>query len=119
MNEFSLIFRSNPNLIPSADRPASPEQMQAMMKKWQDWMGGIAAQNKLANPGNRLGSEGKVLKAGNVVTDGPYAEIKEMISGYIVIKAASIAEATEIAKGCPILEMNGSVEVRNVIPMNM
>ena len=110
-----MIFRNGQ----APEASASPEQMQTIMKKWQDWMGGIAAQNKLANPGNRLGSEGKVLKAGNVVTDGPYAEIKEMISGYIVIKAASIAEATEIAKGCPILEMNGSVEVRNVIPMNM
>ena len=97
----------------------SPEEMQGVMKQWQDWMGSIAAQNKLANPGNRLGFEGKTIRPGNLVTDGPFAEIKEMISGYIVVKAETIEEAVEMSKGCPILHMGGSVEVRTIIPMSM
>ena len=81
-------------------------------------MGSLAAQNKLANPGNRLESEGNVVKSGNVVTSGPYVEIKESIGGYTIIKASTLAEATELSKGCPILMAGGSVEVRALIPMN-
>ena len=54
----------------------SPEQLQNMMKKWQNWMGGIAARNKLVNSGNRLSNEGKVITPGDVVTNGPYVEIQ-------------------------------------------
>jgi hypothetical protein len=115
MNEFALIFRNTADAL----KQLSPEQMQDVMKQWQDWMGSIAAQNKLASPGNRLGSEGKIVKPNNVVTDGPYAEIKEMISGFIAVKADSLSEATTFAKGCPILKVGGNVEVRNVIPMDM
>lgn len=115
MNEFVLIFRNDFN----PDQKFSPDQMQAIMKQWQDWIGGIAAQNKLASPGNRLGDSGKTLKPNNVVTDGPYVEIKEMISGYIIIKSDTIDDALAIAKGCPILQVGGNVEVRNVIPMSM
>ena len=115
MNEFTLIFRNDQN----PDVKFSPEQMQGVMKQWQDWMGSIAAQNKLASPGNRLGFDAQVLKPNDVITDGPFVEMKEMISGYIVVKAADINEAADIAKGCPILKMNGSVEVRGIIPMRM
>jgi hypothetical protein len=114
MNEFLLVFR---NEFDGNAAPPSPQQMQAMMNQWQDWMGGLAAQNKLANPGNRLSREGKVIKPGNVVTDGPYVEIKETIGGYIIVKAATIDEAAELAKGCPIFAANGNVEVRTIVPM--
>ncbi len=115
MNEFVLIFRNDSK----SDQKSSPDQMQAIMKQWQDWIGGIAAQNKLANPGNPLGSSGKTLKPNNVVTDGPYVELKEMITGYIIVKTDTIDEAVTLAKGCPILQVGGNVEVRDVIPMSM
>jgi hypothetical protein len=116
MKEFVMIFRSE--LLPEAKFSAA--EMQQVMQAWQNWMGGMAAQNKLASSSNRLGSEGKVVKPANVVTDGPYAEIKEMISGYIIVNADSIAEAAEMAKGCPLVVSGGGhVEVRDIIPMNM
>jgi len=115
MNEFSLIFRNEQN----PDVQFSPEQMQDILKQWRDWMGGIAAQNKLANPGNRLGFEGAVVRKDNVVTDGPYAEIKEMISGFIIVQTETLQEAIELAKGCPIFNAGGSVEVRSIIPMSI
>ena len=111
MKEFVLIFRMTKD-----DQP-SPAQMQERMKLWQDWMGGIAAQNKLASSGNRLGTEGKVVKPKNVVTNGPYVEIKETIGGYIIIKAETIDEAAEISKGCPIIQGGGNVEVRPIVSM--
>jgi hypothetical protein len=115
MKEFLFIFRRD---VETYESQPSPEQMQAIMKAWQDWMGSIAAQDKLASSGNRLSSDGRVVKPGNVVTNGPYVEIKEAIGGYIMVRADSIDEAAEIAKGCPIFAINGNVEVRMVVPMN-
>ncbi len=114
MQEFLLVFRRSA----VAETPMSPEQMQAMMKPWQDWMGGLAAQNKLVSSGNRLASEGKVVKPNNVVTNGPYVEIKESIGGYIIIRADSLKEAAELSKGCPILHVDGNVEIRALVPMD-
>ena len=113
MKDFLLVFRNDPSNMAQA----SPEDMQATMKKWMDWIGGIAAQNKLIDRGNRLSSAGKVVKPDNVVTDGPYTEIKELIGGYTLIKAESIEEAAEMSKDCPILWVGGNVEVREIDQM--
>jgi hypothetical protein len=115
MKEFLMLFRMD--AAPSGSTP-SPEQMQASMKHWQDWMGGIAAQNKLANPGNRLSQEGKVLKSSNTLTDGPYADVKELVGGYIIVRAVSLEDAAGLAANCPILSVGGNVEIRPIIPMD-
>jgi hypothetical protein len=60
----------------------------------------------------RLSMEGKVLKAGGVITDGPFVEIKEKLGGFIVVKADTLEDATTLAHGCPALEIGGSVEIR-------
>jgi hypothetical protein len=113
MKEFMLIFRNdyNPNFKPS------PEQMQSSIRQWQDWIGGIAAQGKFVNT-NRLGFEGKTLKPNNVITDGPYAEVKEILGGYLILKADTLDEAVALAKGCPILFIGGHVEVRDILKLN-
>jgi len=113
MKEFMMIFRHTP----IADFQMSPEQLQASIKQWQDWIGGIAAQGKFIGT-NQLGFEGKTLKPNNVITDGPYAEVKEIVGGYILVKANSIDEALTLAEGCPILLMGGHVEVRNIMQLN-
>ena len=113
MKDFLLIFR-NDFTAPTAP---TPEQMQGMMKLWMDWIGGIAAQNKLTDKGNRLGFGGKVVRSNDFVTDGPFADLKEIVSGYIIVKAENFDEAAEMSKGCPILNIGGSVEVREVIAM--
>lgn len=110
--DFVLIFRNSHSSQPMP----SPEQMQEVMTKWMDWMGGIAAQNKLVDKGNRLSvSQSKVVGAGNSVSDGPYTEIKEFINGYIIVRAATIDEAVRMAQGCPVLTIGGNVEVRAVV----
>jgi hypothetical protein len=110
MKEFVFLFRQ-----PSFDHSSiSPDEMKALTKKWQDWAGGIAAQGRLSNNGIRLAMEGKVLKAGGVITDGPFAEIKEQLGSFIVIKADSIDDAVTLAHGCPALDSGGSVEIRPV-----
>jgi hypothetical protein len=114
MKDFLLVFRTDFSKMPKG----SPEEMQALAKKWMDWFGSIAAQNKLVDRGNRLiPGIGKVVKPGSVVTDGPYMEIKESIGGYAIVKANSFEEASELAKGCPVLTVGGNVEVREVMVM--
>ncbi|AGA80487.1 YciI family protein [Echinicola vietnamensis] len=111
MKEFALIFR----LKDISDFKPSPEQMQERM----NWLGGIAAQNKIVDKGNTLlpsPESAKTIQPNNVVTDGPYTEIKEFISGYLVVKAENIEEAVEMAKGNPIFDqVGGSIEVREVL----
>jgi hypothetical protein len=115
MKEFLLIFRRD---FKTPEAQPSPEKMQAMLGKWQDWMGSIAAQNKLVDRGNRLEGTGSVVCAEGVM-DGPYVEVKEGIGGYTIIRAGSQEDAVEISKGCPVLLVGGSVEVRAILPLNM
>ena len=110
MEEYILMMRLD--LLTKEAQP-SPEQLQVYMKQYHDWVGGIAAQNKF-NGGTGLSTEGKVIKS-DVVTDGPFAETKESIAGFILIKAKDFDDATAIAKACPILKGEGnSVEVRKI-----
>jgi len=112
MKEYVLIFRNELN----PEQKPSPEQMQEVLNNWMNWMGSIAAQNRMVDKGNRLSvANAKTVRPGNLVTDGPYTEIKEFINGYIVVRAADIDEAVEMAKGCPVLMTGGNVEVRSAV----
>lgn len=113
MEEYALIMRHE-----DGSKIASPEQMQAWMKQTMDWIGGIAAQNKFVG-GTGLPFDGaKVVKtkdSKSIVTNGPFGDIKETICGFITVKAETIEEAVEFAKGCPVLQGEGnSVEVRRI-----
>jgi hypothetical protein len=114
MKEFMMIFRNDK--VEGGDQ-RSAEQMQAVLKQWRDWIGNVAARGNFSST-KRLKSEGSTLKPGGVVIDGPYAEVKEMIGGYLVVKAETLAEAMEMAKSCPGLTYGGSVEVRSVMNMD-
>ncbi|HTE23805.1 YciI family protein [Flavitalea sp.] len=116
MKDYLLVFRTDENTMQAFPK-RSPEEMQVSMKRWMDWIGGIAAQNKLTDRGNRLVPSGQVVKSNNVIADGPYSEIKECIIGYSIVKATSIEEAAELAKGCPVLTIGGNVEIREISAM--
>ncbi|HEX6846297.1 MAG TPA: YciI family protein, partial [Chitinophagaceae bacterium] len=113
MEEYALIMRHE-----DGSKIASPEQMQEWMKQTMDWIGGIAAQNKFVSGTGLPFEKAKVVTTKNskpVVTNGPFGDIKETIGGFIVVKAASVEEAVEFAKGCPVLQGEGnSLEVRKI-----
>ena len=110
MDEFMLIFRHE-----DGNKVASPEQIQVWMKQTMDWIGGIAAQNKFSGGNGLPFDDAKVVHHKNIVTNGPFGEIKETIGGYVIVKADSVEEAVEFAKGCPVLQGDGnSVEVRKI-----
>jgi hypothetical protein len=110
MDEFILILRHQ-----DGSKIASPEQMQIWMKQTMDWIGGIAAQNKFVSGSGLLFDGARVVKHNNVVTNGPFGEIKETIGGFMIVKADSVDEAVEFAEGSPVLQGDGnSVEVRKI-----
>ncbi len=108
MKEFILIFRHE-----DGTRVASPEQLQQWMKQTMDWIEGIAAQGKFVQGTGLTFTESRVVGHNNVVTNGPFGEIKETIGGYVIVKAESVDEAVAFAKGSPVLQGDGNtVEVR-------
>jgi hypothetical protein len=113
MDEFMLIFRHE-----DGSKIASPEQIQVWMKQTMDWIGGIAAQNKFVLGNGLPFEDAKVVTTKNgkaVVTNGAFGDIKETLGGYIIVKAESVEEAVEFAKGSPVLLGEGnSVEVRKI-----
>ena len=92
----------------------SPEEMQQISDKWMAWFKGLMASGK-AVAGNPLEREGKIVAGKNrVVSDGPFAESKETIGGYFLLKVNSMDEALAIAKECPGLPFGIRVEVRPI-----
>ncbi len=112
MSEFVLFFRMD---ILTKEVQPTPEQMEIYMEQWYRWTEGIAAQGKLAEGGNHLSPEGRVIRPGNQISDGPYVQKRESVAGYIIVKATDFDDAVVMAKECPILQGEGtSVEVRKV-----
>lgn len=107
MSEFVLIFRRD---YKTAEIQPSPEQFQEHLKHWQDWFGSLA--DILTRPIQRIEPDGRISGQFNSVQTGPYIEVKDSIGGLVFIKADDYDAAVEIAKTCPILELDGSVEIR-------
>jgi hypothetical protein len=114
MPKFMFIFRGGGYATPDL---VSPNELQAHLAKWNAWTkellasGRLAGAHTLSHPPTGKTVRGKA----KVVTDGPYAETKDLVSGTLIIEAKSLEEASELAGGCPILEYDGSVEVRPVL----
>ena len=114
MAKFMYLFRSNPE----AFRSISPEQMQQIVKKWMDWKDGLEKKGYVHQLGERLDVTGKVVRGKTkTVTDGPYVEVKDSVNGFMLLEAKDLDLALELAKGCPILERDGTVEVRPFLSM--
>jgi hypothetical protein len=110
MNEFMLIFRHE-----DGSKVASPEQIEVWMKQTMDWIGTIAAQNKFVSGTGLPFEDARVVWHNNVVTNGPFGKTRETIGGFIIVKADTVEEAVEFAKGSPVLQGEGnSVEVRKI-----
>jgi len=113
MSEFTFLFRGQAT-------NASPEQMQKTMEKWVAWFKVLGSQGHIKYPGHPLEQTGKVVKGTQkLVLDGPYAEAKDIVGGFTIIEAADLAQAVELSKGCPVLEVGGSVEVRPIRQVSM
>lgn len=110
MNEFVFLYRSG-------ERPMSPEQIQQTLPKWAAWFKALTDRGHVLDRGQPLQRGGKLV--GKAVTDGPFTEAKDVIGGYTLIKARDVDEAAELARGCPVIERGGHVEVRPVMKLDM
>jgi hypothetical protein len=111
-NEFMLVFRFNP----SSDYQPTPAEMETSHQQWGEFIGSIALQEKFVST-YQLGFEGIQISADNLVSEGIHIANSQTLGGNMIVKANSLAEAAEMAKTCPILNMGGTVEVRSINPM--
>ena len=113
MADFAFLFRGR-------DLSGSPEQRQNHLQKWVAWFKDLDTKGHLKDPGHPLEETGKVVKGKQKnLNDGPYAEAKDVVAGYIVVQASDLDHAAQLATGCPILEVGGSVEIRPLQMMNV
>jgi hypothetical protein len=95
----------------------SPAEMQQQMQRWMTWLKDLAEKGFIKDMGQPLERTGKVVSGKQkVVTDGPFAE-KDLVTGYTIVEAQSLAQATELSMGCPVFLYGGSVEVRPIAKM--
>lgn len=110
MQEFMLIFRHE-----DGQKLASPEQLEKWMQQTRAWIGGIAALGKFVGGNGLPFAEARVVGYQGKVISAPFGRAKETIGGYIIVKADSVDEAVEFAKGSPVLQGDGNtVEVRQI-----
>jgi hypothetical protein len=114
MEKFMLIFHGG------GMEGLSPEEMQVQMGKWFAWIENLNKKQQYVS-GEPLLPGGKLVsgKAGKSVTDGPYTEGKEVVGGFFIIKAKDLDEAVAISKDSPDFDFGGSVQVRQVMKMDM
>jgi hypothetical protein len=110
MNDFLYLYRGG-------QTGGTPEQMQTRMQKWMTWMKELGDKGHIKDIGHPLEQSGKVVKAHKAVTDGPFAEAKDLIGGYTLVLAKDLAQAADLTSGCPIFEAGGFVEVRPIRAM--
>lgn len=113
MSRFILLLHDSPTSFEGA----SPEEIQRVIEEYGAW------RQKLADEGRLVGGEkledgsARHLSATNgrvAVTDGPFAEAKEVIGGYFMIEAEDYDEAETISRQCPHLKYGGRIEVRRI-----
>ncbi|SEG68087.1 Uncharacterized conserved protein [Actinacidiphila yanglinensis] len=109
-SKYMLIFRGGA----VSRQDLSPSELQAHVEKWYRWSDELARQGR-RNTGTALDNPGAVVRGQeHAVTDGPYTESKDLVTGSMVFEAASLADAVAVAHTCPTYEFGGSVEVRPV-----
>ena len=118
MSEFVYLFRASE--AERREAMGTPERAQRSMQVWMAWIRDLEAKGHLKDRGQPLERDGKVVRGTKkVVTDGPYAEAKDLVLGFIVVEARDLAQAVELSTGCPMLDGGGSVEIRPVMKSPM
>jgi hypothetical protein len=112
MSEFVYLYRE-------ATAPASPQAMQDRMVKWFAWFRDLEQKGHMVAFGHPLNrTDGGVVRdKKGTLTDGPYAETKDIVIGYSVIEAKDLEQAVKLSTGCPLLDDGGLVEVRPIIKL--
>ena len=109
MAKFMFIYRGGE---PEAD--TTPEEMQLILQDWMNWIQHGFEAGWMVDGGDALKPEGRVVGTDSTITDGPFAESKELVGGYSMVEASDLDAATKLTEGCPIFKDGGFVEVREL-----
>lgn len=110
MAKFMFLYREGGGMPDDV----SPEQMQQVMQKWMNWIQGGMQAGWMVDGGDALKPEGKIVSPDASITDGPFAESKELVGGYSMVEAENLDAAVKLTKDCPIFAAGGKVEVREL-----
>jgi hypothetical protein len=109
-SEYMLLFRNT-----GWHKELSAEEIQQHMARFTTWFERLSGEGRF-KAGGPLAHQGKTLTSKTNVIDGPFAESKEAIAGFFIIRARSLADAVETARGCPGLDFGQTVDVRAIMP---
>ena len=110
MAKFMFVYRDGEQ---TAEQ--SPEDMQKAMQVWMEWIEGGMKAGWLLDGGDALTTDGRIVGQDNSVTDGPFAESKELVSGYSMVEADNFEAAVELAKNSPMISQHhGYIEIREL-----
>jgi hypothetical protein len=110
MPQYLLLLRDDPAQFSDL----SPEEMQKVLQRYGDWRRSL--QNRIVGGHKLKDGEGRVMRSEHnkpIVTDGPFAEAKEVMGGVFILEAADYNQAVELAKTCPHMDF-GTIEVRQI-----
>jgi hypothetical protein len=108
MAKFLFVYRSDKDTF----NTMAPEKLQLFHEKWRAWFAEGHEKGWMLEASTALKTEGRVINAKKVVTDGPFVEARNVVRGYVNVEADTLDSATQLAKGCPVLMHGGIVEVR-------
>jgi hypothetical protein len=116
VSDFVYLFRSTE--AQQREAMGTPESAQRSMQAWMAWVRELEAGGHVKDHGQPLERGGRVVRgAGKTVTDGPYVEAKDLVLGFMVVRARDLEHAAELAAACPMVHGGGSVEIRPVMEM--
>lgn len=109
-SEYLLLFRNT-----QLEKRLSQDEMQEAMGRLNDWLGRWKERGQMP-AGQPLGDEGRMISGAKqrTVADGPFAESKEAVGGYVIVRAVDFDEAVKIAGEWPLLDYDCTVEVRPI-----
>lgn len=105
---YLLLFRNS-----DWDYGLSDDETRRAMGKVKEWFDGLFAAGRIVSAQPLMEEKAFIFgKGGNSVTDGPFAEAKEVIGGYVLLSADSLEEAVAIARTNPMHDYGLTTEVR-------
>ncbi len=113
MKDYLLLIRGGD----ASTASLSEEETEEYMQKWGLFMGQLASLGNLGG-GLPLGTDGRLMTKNGVSKEVVLSKDNESIGGYLILKANDYNHAVELSKSCPVFEHNGSLEIREALPMN-
>jgi hypothetical protein len=115
MAKFMLIL----HCTPGACQKLSSDERERALEKVTGWIDQLRAHGRIVSSEKLMDEGGQIVELQPhqlSIIDGPYAETKEVIGGYVVLRAANYDEALQLTRDCPFLHF-GRIAIRQTDPL--